>query len=292
MKPVATAATAAVLIAVLSHSGALRAQPISQPAAKVNVKQLAAQVAALQATVSSLQTTVTSLQNQLSSQKAQNAFALGQFVTVDTQHEVNGVLPPHVIITGANLHVRSGSGTTIDDTHLGNLLIGYDSDSGNDAEGPCVFHGTSAFIDSQRGGSHNLIIGDCHGFTSSGGFIAGFDNQMLNNSASVSGGWFNQASGIGSSVSGGDLNVASVIFSSVSGGLGNRASGTQSSVSGGKLNEASGDGASSVSGGLGNRAFGTQSSVSGGSNNTASGDFSSVGGGDRQTAAGAQQNIN
>jgi hypothetical protein len=267
MKLVATAAAA--LIAILSYSGKARAQPITQPAAKkVTLKQLAAQVAALQATVSSLQ-------NQLASQNAQNAFALGQFVTVDTQRQINGVPPPHIIVTGANLHVRSGSGTTIDDTHLGNLVIGYDSDSGNAIQGGCL-GGTPADIDLQREGSHNLIIGDCHEFTSSGGLIAGFDNQILSNSASVSGGRINQASGD---------------FSTVSGGLSNQASGDNSSVTGGNFNQATAE-SSSVSGGQGNQATGSFSSVSGGAGNHANGLASSIGGGLNQTENSDNANIN
>jgi hypothetical protein len=95
MKHTATTASAAALIAVLSYSGVVGAQPISQPAAKVTVRQLAAQVAVLQATISWLQATVTSLQNQLSSQNAQNAFALGKFMTADANGNIGiGTMVP------------------------------------------------------------------------------------------------------------------------------------------------------------------------------------------------------
>ena len=77
-------------------------------------------------------------------------------------------------MTGANLHVRSGSGMTSDSTNLGNVIVGYDGDSN------CILGTTGApgSVDGQRNGSHNLLVGDCHQFTASGGFLAGFENAV------------------------------------------------------------------------------------------------------------------
>ena len=216
-------------------------------------------------------TQVQTLQNQLSSTNAQNAFALGQFVTVDTTNTINGLAAPHIIFTGANLHVRSGSGTTSDNTPLGNLVIGYDSDSESIDDLGC---GDSVSnIHANRNGSHNLIIGDCHEFIGSGGFVAGFSNRISNDSVSVSGGRYNDANKVFSSVSGGACNTA-----------GSAPTATCDSAILGE--------ASSVTGGVGNLVSGTWSSVNGGGSNVASGQGSSVGGGQSQTATMTGQNVN
>ncbi len=235
MKLIAVTAAAGFLIAVFLCPGSLHAQSApNAKGSKVTLGMLAAELATLTQTVSTLQTTVQSLQNQLSSANAQNAFALGQFVTVDKTNTINGLAAPHIIFTGANLHVLSGSGHTSDSTPLGNLVIGYDFDSSS-----IMGCGDSVSnIDANRNGSHNLIIGDCHEFTGSGGFVAGFSNRITNDSVSVSGGRYNDANKIFSSVSGGACNTAGSAptptcdsaflgeASSVTGGVGNIASGT------------------------------------------------------------------
>jgi hypothetical protein len=153
---------------------------------------------------------------------------------------------PTVRFTGVNVQVVSGSGTTNGAVNgTGNLIVGYNENSAD-----------------TKTGSHNLIVGPRHTYTSFGGLVAGYDNSITGVSASVSGGYNNTASAYASSVSGGVGNTASGSYSSVSGGLSNTASGL-SSVSGGYNNTASAY-ASSVSGGAGNAASGSYSSVSGG----------------------------
>jgi hypothetical protein len=264
----------------------------------------------LQTTVNNLQTTVTSLQNlvvtlqatvdnqtaQIASlQNLQNnpVLALAPFLTVfpGPGNTINGLAGPHIIFTGANVHVRSGSGKTDDNssspinpgtlTGLGNLVVGY-----------------NRYNSSPRSGSHNLVIGDNHTFTSYGGLVAGNANFISGPYASVSGGLANTASGTYASVSGGGGNTASGTYASVSGGSNNTASGVVASVSGGGDNTASGEYAwasggvtntasgpyASVSGGYGNTASGTYASVSGGIDNIASGSYASVSGGSHVTA--------
>ncbi len=190
-----------------------------------------------------------------------------------------------IIITGANLHIRSGSGTTNGTVNgNGNLIIGY-----NESRGP----------GDVRTGSHNLIVGRAHNYSSYGGIVAGIENTIsgayssvsggaLNtasgSTSSVTGGYNNTASGSTSSVSGGYGNTATVGYSSVSGGRNNIANNTYASVSGGYANNASG-GYSSVSGGAYNTVTGAYASVSGGRNNIASGDYSSVAGGGSDNAS-------
>jgi hypothetical protein len=205
-----------------------------------------------------LQAQITALQNALASAQA----------TIACMHAVG----TDVFFDGCNVHIRSGAGTTDAVVNgLGNLIVGYNEDSPT----PAV-----------RTGSHNLVVGQFHTYSSYGGFVAGMRNSLTEANASVSGGISNTASGSASSVSGGSGNTASGFLSSVSGGNQNTASQANASVSGGGNNTAS-SGSASVSGGSNNTASGPASSVSGGSGNTASGFFSSVSGGNSRSAPGA-----
>jgi hypothetical protein len=230
------------------------------------------EIAALKKQVVVLQSQVDDLQEVLARVRSNNALKLGKFVTVDPNPE-NGVRGPNITFKGANIHIVSGSGATDDNlshggslTGLGNLIIGYDEPLTN--------------VSGNRGGSHNLVIGMFHTFTSSafGGLVAGEQNTISAEAASVIGGFGNTANGTLASVSGGDSNTASGLEASVSGGQFSIASGVDSSVSGGDSNTASGGGAS-VSGGVFNTASGFDASVSGGNSNTASGDRTVVIGG-------------
>ncbi len=202
-------------------------------------------------------------------------------VTVDGQ--------PTVRFSGVNVQVVDGSGDTDGPVNgRGNLIVGYNANASD-----------------TRTGSHNLIVGDAHSYSSYGGLVAGFNNTVVgiwssatagrNNTASgefssVAGGVFSSATGEWSSVSGGEANIASGVAASVTGGIENRASGSRSSVSGGDTNTASGA-YSSVSGGLENDATSTSASVSGGNRNTASGTRASVSGGTDNTASGASASV-
>jgi hypothetical protein len=209
------------------------------------IAALQTEVADLQSLVGNLQTSnstlakqVNTLQSQLAAVESNPALALGPFVSVDPNPEI-GVMGPHIIFKGANIHVISGSGATNDNdnpTGLGNLIIGYD-ESFSPAQG-----GSPPTMVIDRGGSHNLVIGRFNNFTKAafGGLVAGEENTISNEAASVSGGVDNTASGHRASVSGGFGNTASGQFASISGGNSNIASGTGSSASGGVENTASG----------------------------------------------------
>ena len=191
-----------------------------------------------------------------------------------------------LVFSGMNVQIVNGEGITSTANSAGNLIIGYNEERDESLACP----GDTVFDCNRRNGSHNVVIGDKQNYTSWGGFIAGFYNEISGEYASVSGGARNRASGIDSSVSGGEANRALGIRSSVSGGHGNEASGPKSSISGGLDNLASAD-VSSVSGGEGNTASADVSSVSGGENNTASGRHSSVSGGHENTASGQLSSI-
>jgi hypothetical protein len=128
---------------------------------------------------------------------------------------LDGLAGPHVLFEGANLHVRSGGGSTDDGgtpSGLGNLVIGYD-ESPQAPQLPLP----------NRGGSHNLIVGPGHEYTSTGGLVAGVANAIAGSGATVAGGFLNQASGPRSAVAGGVGNTASADNTSVGGGAGHQA---------------------------------------------------------------------
>ena len=96
-----------------------------------------------------------------------------------------------IIIEGANLHIRSGSGATGGPVNgLGNLIIGY-----NELRG----------AGDDRSGSHNLIVGREHNYSAYGGVVAGFRNAVSGAFATVSGGRDNVAGASYATVGGGAL---------------------------------------------------------------------------------------
>lgn len=117
----------------------------------------------------------------------------------------------------SNLHIRNGlNATDATPNGLGNLIIGYNEQR------------ATILGDAPRNGSHNVVIGTGHGYTSYGGLVSGQANTISGPYASVSGGIFNTASGYSSSVSGGVQNRAEGEATSVSGGSGNTADADES----------------------------------------------------------------
>ncbi|MFA9430042.1 hypothetical protein [Egicoccus sp. AB-alg2] len=175
---------------------------------------------------------------------------------------------PTIRFDGVNLQLVNGSGRTDVANGRGNLLLGY----------------AAAAKEPRRTGSHYLVIGDFHSWTSTGGIVAGH---------------WNTADGFAASVLGGERNTASGHYATVTGGLGNTASGTHAVVAGGGANVASGTRAA-VTGGAENTASGLASSVTGGRKNVATGngddilrdgDYSTVSGGHGNTANGYHASI-
>ncbi len=234
-----------------------------------NISALQAALTNLQATVNSLSSQVSDLQDRVDTLEAENAELKKKLKYVT----VSGT---DMYITGANLYIRSGSGSTDGTVNgLGNLIIGYNEPRSTSPD---------------QTGSHNLIIGRYHNYSSYGGIVVGYYNTISAAYATVSGGHHNTASGFSASVSGGHNNEASGSYASVNGGRSNQASGYYASVSGGYENIASGDYAS-VSGGWINEANSFSTSVSGGFSNTASGSAASVSGGGHNTAGGTSASV-
>ena len=106
--------------------------------------------------------------------------------------DINGLSGPHLIFSGINVHLRNGSGQTNTANGLGNLVIGYN-------EGTLV-------SDTNRTGSHNLVVGPEHRFPSFGGLVSGYMNMTAGQYATVGGGYNNYAEGTYSSINGGHSN--------------------------------------------------------------------------------------
>lgn len=239
-------------------------------AVEVAVDDNAQRIAALEATIQTLQNTITSLQGRLTTVENNSALDLDGIITVDSPGGLQ-----RVTFSGANVRIINGTGSTYGaNNSVGNLVIGYSANP----------------TGKSRTGSHNIVVGDEHGYTANGGVVFGFSNTISARGATVTGGNTNTASGQDSSVSGGEGNTASAGGASVSGGRTNTASGAVSSVTGGQSNSATAV-AASVAGGAGNRATGTQSHVTGGGHptitalgNVASGARTVILGGQGQTA--------
>jgi hypothetical protein len=108
---------------------------------------------------------------------------------------------PTIQVSGANVQIVDGEGSTEATNGAGNLIIGYD-------ENPSAEPQT---------GSHNLIVGPEQRYTSYGSILGGRDNKALGPYDFVVG-VANKASNEGSSVSGGFENTAGFAFSSIFGG--------------------------------------------------------------------------
>ena len=199
----------------------------------------AAAVSTLQSQVATLQSQVTTLTTQVTQ--------LTTLLAGVTRSSNN------IYFDGVNVNIRNGSGITYNANGVGNLIVGYNELRGSG---------------DVRTGSHNIVVGQKHNYSSYGGLVAGGQNSITQPYASVSGGAGNTASGSYASISGGGTNTASSSYASVSGGSANNASGW----------------AASISGGGNNTAWGDYGSISGGQYNTARGNYSFVGGGGGGTA--------
>ncbi len=205
---------------------------------------LSAKVAALETANAALQTKVTTLQTKVTAQ--QNLLAY--FNLTETADPSTGDAYPTVQISGANLQIVNGLGSTETKNGTGNLIVGYNQAGGQSrcsdgqyADQPTCTANGGMWSDQHRSGSHNLVAGEGNSYSAWGGFAAGYRNTANRAWASVSGGMFNTASGQFSSISGGYNNTASGTTSSVSGGYNNIASGTLGTVSGGANRSAIGN---------------------------------------------------
>jgi hypothetical protein len=160
-----------------------------------NVTQLQAALKAAQDEITLLKGRMASAETRLTAEEQKPASTSGgvpgleNYVSINTD-VMNGVRGPHIVIRGVNVHVLSGSGATVDNTGLGNLIVGYNEST------------TGA----TRGGSHNLVGGTMNSFSSSGGLVFGTYNRISGQYSSILGGAQSTASGMYSTVYGGQQN--------------------------------------------------------------------------------------
>lgn len=107
-----------------------------------------------------------------------------------------------LIFSGMNLQVDDGSGDTGGAVNgLGNLIVGYGENT----------------MSATRTGSHNLVVGPEHEYTSYGGLVAGYHGTVSGAHASVVGGQNNTAQGSYSTIAGGDGNTVTTSSTSAIG---------------------------------------------------------------------------
>lgn len=175
-----------------------------------------------------------------------------------------------VRFSDVNLQLVNGDGATASKDGTGNLILGY-----GESLNPTV-----------RDGSHNLVVGQDHSYTSYGGVVFGQSNQILDACASVTGGEANRVEGFASHVSAGSENVAGGSYCAVVGGSGNAALEGWTCVLGGFDNLIHGVGGT-VAGGQENFCSGLAATILGGSENSNLGQYATMTGGcNNATAAG------
>lgn len=145
----------------------------------------------LKTRVADAETTLGQHTTSLTEVRSNPVLALKDYLRVETT-AVNGMLGPHIIFTGVNVHVRNGANATTTTNSLGNLVLGYNET----AQGVA------------RDGSHNLVSGQGNSFRSFGGLVFGTDNLISGQFATVLGGGQNRAIAPYSTVIGSQQNVS------------------------------------------------------------------------------------
>ena len=203
------------------------AAPACQGAPLQILNCLNSAVGQLQAQLTSAQTTIQNQQSSLVGLSSDNASLQARVVALENGllSDLDGVLyvdNGDIVFHDTNVVIQNGTGTTDGVNGTGNLILGYNEDDGGDI----------------KVGSHNLVLGSNHTYTSYGAIITGFDNNGLGANASIIGGTGNQALAIRSAVIGGTDNITNASNSVVVGGELNTTNGTRSVVVGGYGNAA------------------------------------------------------
>ena len=217
---------------------------------------------------------ITTLQSQLATQAPQIAALQADLATAvayidDLQNYVSvddttDPTRPVVMVSGANLQVVNGLGSTPTVNGVGNIIVGYDENMGFLCTvietGPEIYDDVQCFnqggfplsVSALKTGSHNIVVGDRHTYTSFAGIVGGTANFIRGKGASITGGHYNYADGNWSHVSGGELNNAKASRSTITGGSVNtvEAGARDGSISGGTSNTIQGTSRNgSISGG-------------------------------------------
>lgn len=249
-------------------------------------------IATLQNKIDALTTRVDTLETDLAATSSQLADADARLAAVESNSvlDLDGYLlldssGTYAIarFTGVNVQIVNGTGIESTINGLGNLIVGYDepttglgfswcSDPTQISQNFCELGG-DIWAESQKSGSHNLIVGNRNSYTGYGGVVFGENNVINADGASVLGGSANMVRYLAGAIVGGNSNlVIGYSGAAILGGLDNETNAAYSSVVGGEANVASGS-RSTVVGGFANStgAGATSAVVSGGSARAASG---------------------
>jgi hypothetical protein len=241
-------------------------------------------IAALQAENGNLNTTILVLESKLADLQGEVAtLAANSVLTLDGHVSLDTTDPnrPAVVVSAANLQVVNGTGVSWNAPNgVGNIIIGYDEFRPSSHPPVCSY----GYYDNQtdceavgatwavqhKSGSHNLVVGYWHNYSSLHGIVGGQRNTINSDESVVISGNSNIASGQSSVILSGFGHVSSGTNSTITGGSSNISSGANSSISGGSFNESAGHW-STITGGSSNTSGGLDSSVSGGLNRSAVG---------------------
>jgi len=267
--------------------GLLGAATAASAQTRLSLADLAAQIEALRGQVTTLTQANSNLQGQLDSLNAnlgvvQLGVAGAQVKAQDAQNraatvatdlaalQANSVLALDGILaydvasetarfTGVDVQVTNGQGANTINGR-GNLIVGYNQartgaaicskggDAGN-SQSACESFG-GVWAANHKSGSHNLVVGEGHAYSSFGGVLFGQNNAVTSWTGTVLGGVNNVVRADRGSVAAGAANVVIGNGAVVSGGSLNRALGAWSRIGGGYQNST--DAAYSVvSGGYG-----------------------------------------
>jgi len=161
-------------------------------------------ISTLQATIEALETSVAVLES--------DKTVMQNFIAEVLPH-VEGAIDAQgnqaIFFSGVNVHVNNGEEESESVNGTGNLIMGYNesakavrdfcttADSNGTAypeQDECESSDGIWGRESQKLGSHNLVIGFGHSYTQSGGLVAGDRNIISGQSSSVTGGTLNLAS--------------------------------------------------------------------------------------------------
>lgn len=208
----------------------------------INKTDINTRLANLELLVTKLQTQLSAANNRIAQLESSSVLQLDGILSLQTDNQGY----PAATFSGANVHINNGAGLTESINGMGNLIIGYDEPRTTSPRNMCSLgeYGSPADCEanggiwaaSHKSGSHVLVIGPQHNYSSYAGLVSGHANSIVARHSNVSGGIFNVARGWNSSVNGGVLNGAQGNSATVNGGFQNSAYADISSVNGGELN--------------------------------------------------------
>lgn len=181
---------------------------------------------------------------------------LARYVDVIEVDDGSGSSVPTIRITGANLQIVNGQGSSSTSNGRGNLILGYNELGNPDGD--------------VRSGSHCLVLGIRGNYQGWMNFVGGSDNSVAGGNCAVFAGTGNRVDTVGAVIATGTGCSADSAFSFIGTGQSNQVSGVYGACLGGGDGQVDGN-LGVVVGGFSNVSVGGGSVVSGGINRVAPG---------------------